>query len=139
MALIDVLLDTSVLTRVSAPAILERLRPLLLAGRAAVCSIVVAEVLRGTRSPEHFDQTAERLQGFFSLPTPDDAWERVLQVQAALGAEGRHQSIKIPDLLIAAVAERNRVTVIHYDEDFDAIAAVSGQPCEWVVPRASIS
>jgi hypothetical protein len=29
--------------------------------------------------------------------------------------------------------------VLHYDHDFDLIAAVTGQPTEWVVPAGSIS
>ncbi len=29
------------------------------------------------------------------------------------------------------------VRVMHYDYDFDAIAEITGQLCEWVVPRGS--
>jgi hypothetical protein len=32
------------------------------------------------------------------------------------------------------VAERERVTVLHYDGDYDLIAHVTGQPVRWVVP-----
>jgi predicted nucleic acid-binding protein len=39
-----------------------------------------------------------------------------------------------PDLLIAAVAERNVLTVLHCDQDFDLIPQVTGQPREWAVP-----
>ena len=44
----------------------------------------------------------------------------------------------IPDLLIAAAAEAERLTVLHYDHDLDKIAKVTGQPCQWVVPAGSI-
>ncbi|MET9515408.1 hypothetical protein [Streptomyces sp. NPDC002994] len=37
-------------------------------------------------------------------------------------------------MLIAATAERHGVAVLHCDGDFDTIAAVTGQPPEWVVP-----
>jgi hypothetical protein len=30
------------------------------------------------------------------------------------------------------------MTVLHYDADFVLMAAVSGQPMEWVIPRGSI-
>jgi predicted nucleic acid-binding protein len=51
----------------------------------------------------------------------------------------RHQrGRKVPDLLIAAAAEARGLTVMHYDSDFDQIAAVTGQPCEWVVPAGSV-
>lgn len=66
-------------------------------------------------------------------------WERLIEVQAALAERGLHQSVKVPDLLIAAIAERHRVTVIHYDRDCEAIAEITGQACEWVVPRGSTS
>jgi predicted nucleic acid-binding protein len=45
---------------------------------------------------------------------------------------------KLPDLLIAAAAEANGLTVLHYDADFDRISAVTGQRCEWVVPSGSV-
>lgn len=44
----------------------------------------------------------------------------------------------IADLIIAAVAERHRVTVLHYDADYDLIAEITGQPTQWVVPRGSV-
>ena len=46
---------------------------------------------------------------------------------------------RLPDVLIAAAAERHRVTVLHYDHDDDRIAAVTGQPVEWVVPAGSVA
>ncbi|KHG70065.1 toxin, partial [Mycobacterium tuberculosis] len=27
---------------------------------------------------------------------------------------------------------------VHYDADFDLIAAVTGQPCQWIVPAGTI-
>lgn len=46
--------------------------------------------------------------------------------------------IDLEVLIIAAAAERARVTLLHYDADFDLIASVTGQPCEWVVERGTI-
>jgi predicted nucleic acid-binding protein len=40
--------------------------------------------------------------------------------------------------LIAAAAERAEVPVLHYDEDFDRIAAVTGQATRWIAPRGSL-
>ena len=45
---------------------------------------------------------------------------------------------KIPDLLIAAAAEDFKLTVLHYDADFDRIAQATGQRCAWVVPAGSV-
>jgi len=55
-----------------------------------------------------------------------------------LAAHGQHRAAGIPDLLIAAVAERAGLTIIHYDEDFDRIAGVTGQPVQWVAPPGSL-
>jgi len=38
----------------------------------------------------------------------------------------------------AAAAETRDLVVLHYDADFDRIAAVTGQACEWVVPAGSV-
>ena len=39
---------------------------------------------------------------------------------------------------LQAQAERHELVVLHYDVDFDHIAAVSGQGTEWVVERGSV-
>jgi predicted nucleic acid-binding protein len=44
----------------------------------------------------------------------------------------------LPDLVIAATAELNGATVLHYDADYDRIADVTGQPTEWVAERGSL-
>jgi predicted nucleic acid-binding protein len=43
----------------------------------------------------------------------------------------------VADLLIAAAAEGRELAVLHYDADFDRIAAVTGQRVEWVVPAGA--
>ena len=47
------------------------------------------------------------------------------------------RAVGLPDLLIAAVAEREHVTVLHYDGNYDLIAQVTGQPVQWVAPRGT--
>ena len=59
-------------------------------------------------------------------------------MQAALAERGEHRGASLPDLIIAAAAERAGVTVLHYDADYDLIASVTGQPVDWVVPRGSL-
>jgi hypothetical protein len=44
----------------------------------------------------------------------------------------------VPELLIAAAAEARDLIVLHYDADFDRIAAVTGQRCEWILPAGSV-
>jgi predicted nucleic acid-binding protein len=55
---------------------------------------------------------------------------RAVAVQGVLARQGRHRGPSIPDLLIAATAELAELTVLHFDEDFDLIADVTGQQVE---------
>lgn len=63
---------------------------------------------------------------------------RAREVQAELVERGQHRSAGVADLLIAATAEIEGLAVLHYDADFDLIAEVTGQRCEWVVPKGTI-
>lgn len=56
--------------------------------------------------------------------------DRAVHVQALLAEHGQHRGPSIPDLIIAATAELNDLTVVHLDKDFELIAAVTGQPVE---------
>ena len=134
MAVADHLVDKSAWARLAKPAVARVLLPLLNAGRLAVCGMTGLEVLYSARSANDHDQVRLELRGLERLPTPDEAWERAVDVQAALARQGQHRTVAIPDLIIAAVAERHWVRVLHYDRDFDLIAEVTGQPVEWVVP-----
>lgn len=58
------------------------------------------------------------------------AEERAVQVQGLLADRGHHRAVKVPDLMIAAVAEDVGLTVLHVDKDFDLIASITGQPVE---------
>jgi predicted nucleic acid-binding protein len=55
-----------------------------------------------------------------------------------LWAVGKIRAVPLPDLLIAVVAERHRVVVLHYDAGYDQIAAITEQLTEWVGPKGSV-
>ncbi|WP_026923983.1 PIN domain nuclease [Glycomyces arizonensis] len=128
------LADTSVLARLQKPAVAEVVVPLIDRGLVAVCAVVEMEIRVGAKNPRHRDNVSEWLLGFERLPISDDIFNRAIDVQFDLVETSGHRTVRIPDLLIAAIAERHRVTVLHYDKDFDRIAEVTGQPTEWVVP-----
>jgi predicted nucleic acid-binding protein len=56
--------------------------------------------------------------------------DRAIEVQLLLAERGHHRAVSVPDLLIAAAAELNGLTVLHRDKDFDLVAGISGQPVE---------
>lgn len=132
------LIDKSALARMPLEPVRMRLAPIIEAGEAATCGIVDLEVLYSARSyEEHEEILRRRILAYESLPMTQEIFERAIEVQGELAKSGRHR-LPIPDLLIAAAAEGAGLIVIHYDSDFETIAAVTRQPMEWVVERGSI-
>ena len=139
MAVAQYLADKSALARLRHPAVESVLGPLIHSGLVATCGVVELEVLWSTRSAEEYDEIrADRTAGYEWLTAEDTDWRRAIDVQAALWRLGHARTVPLPDLLIAAIAERHRVTVLHYDDDYDRIAAVTEQPTRWIVPRGSV-
>ena len=131
------LLDTSVLTRLANPAVRAAVEPRAERGQLARAGISDLEVGYSARSAQKWDRLSGALDAFALIETTADHLRRGRQVQRLLAA--KHQrGRKVPDLLIAAAAEASGLTILHYDSDFDRIAAVTGQRAEWVVPAGSI-
>lgn len=131
------LLDTSVLTRLREPAVREAIEPHAERSELARASISDLEIGYSARSAAEWDRLADALEVFELVETTKEHLRRARQVQRQLAS--KHQrGRKVPDLLVAAAAESRNLTVLHYDADFDRIAAVTGQPCQWVVPAGSV-
>jgi predicted nucleic acid-binding protein len=135
----EYLVDNSAYNRLKYETVVGRLKPLLDEGVVATCGALEIEALYSARNGDDY----ERMQGirasiFTYLDTDESDWQRALIVQKALAQSAQHRGPKVPDLLIAAVAERYGLILLHYDSDFDRIAAATGQRAEWVVPRGSV-
>jgi len=134
------LADKSALVRLGDETVARRLGPMIESGLIGTCGVIELEVRFSAPSQAEYEQIArDRELGYESFPMPDEIWDRALEVQSALSERGQLRAVKFPDLLIAATAERHSLMVIHYDADYDLIANVTGQPCEWVVPQGSVS
>jgi predicted nucleic acid-binding protein len=132
------LVDKSALARMPLEPVRRRLAPIIEAGDAATCSIVDLEVLYSVRNFEEHQRTRQRRSlAYGKVVLAEDVFARAIDVQGELAKSGRHR-VPIPDLLVAAAAEKAGLTVLHYDSDYDTIASVTGQPTEWVVPRGSV-
>jgi predicted nucleic acid-binding protein len=131
--------DTSALARLDRPPVAAVLGPLIEAGLVATCGVIEFELGWATRSAAQFDLVrSDREEGYEWLATHDEDWHRALDVQALLWRSGRVRAVGFPALLIAAVAERGQVTLLHYDNDYDLISEITGQPMQWVVPRGTV-
>lgn len=110
------------------------------ADEVAISEPILIEYLNGARNLAEYDRFAEGLRATHVITTSAHDWARALEVHRALAASGAgHQrSVRLPDLIIAAAAERHGLPIVHYDEDYERIAAVTGQPARWIVPRGSI-
>jgi predicted nucleic acid-binding protein len=109
-------------------------------GELATCEMVRLELLYSARNRLEFAEIREELAALPDCPIGKVEWNRALWVYEQLsGRGGTHQrSVKHPDLLIAAAAEAAAVTLLHYDEDYDRIAAITGQPTRWLAPKGTL-
>jgi predicted nucleic acid-binding protein len=127
------LIDTSGLFRILQGELRKAWSDQLAAGVIATCPIVELEFLFSARS------LADRLEkqrlmhdllGWVSMH--QGAYERAEQVQQLLTEAGAHRSAGPVDLLIAATAEHERLTVLCDDLDYQTVATVTGQPVKLV-------
>ena len=112
----------------------------LVEGELATCDMVRLELLHSARSASEFAEIRQELAALPDCPIGKDQWQRALQVYEQLSARGggSQRSVKHPDLLIAAVAEAADTAVLHYDEDYDRIASITGQPTRWLAPKGTL-
>jgi predicted nucleic acid-binding protein len=111
-----------------------------IAGDLAVCDMVFLEMMHFASTPARYREASEMFGGYPWVQMVAEDWVRAREVHGLLAARGgqMHRSVKIADLLIAAAAERSRLSLVHYDRDFETIAAVTGQPMRWIVPLGTI-
>ena len=130
------LADTSALARFPVAAVAPRLRPLMEEGLLATCAIVDLEVLYSSRNLADYEETLEERRSLDDAPITPEVMSRAVELQHALAGRGQHR-LPIPDLVISAAAQVAGLVVLHYDADFERIAAAGGAPHEWVVPQGT--
>jgi predicted nucleic acid-binding protein len=133
------LIDTSAAARMRQPKVSSRLRPLIEGGLVATTASLDAEALYSARGPVEYEQLwADRRAAYEYLPTNDEHWQTALGAQRTLAARGQHRAVGMADLLTAALAATHRLTVIHYDADFETAATALAFEQRWVVPRGIV-
>ena len=96
-------------------------------------------MLYSARSPSEYQAIAvRRIEGFTDLPIVPEICARAKAVQAELARSSQHRAAGVVDLLTAAIAEHYVATILHYDNDFDKIAATTGQQTRWIAARGTI-
>jgi predicted nucleic acid-binding protein len=123
--------DTSALIAAARDSELARvLADALAEDGVAITEPILLEYLNGARNRGEYDQFDVTLRATRVLETGPAAWRRALEVHRLLAQSGAgHQrSVRLVDLVIAAVAESNGYRLVHLDEDYERIATLTGQP-----------
>ncbi|HYO20319.1 MAG TPA: PIN domain nuclease [Dermatophilaceae bacterium] len=126
------LVDKSALVRLSMSKDAQAWADRIGRGLLRITTVTLLEVGFSARSGSDFRESSQR-PPLSLMPvecmTPA-AERRAVEMQMALADRGMHRAPSIPDLLIAAVAERSGLIVLHHDKDFELIAEITGQPVE---------
>jgi predicted nucleic acid-binding protein len=104
----------------------------------AICVPVRLELLWSARGTRDYTSFAHDLDYLPHVPIDGRVELVAANVQSALAERSQHRGPTAVDLLVAALAEVHGTTLLHYDRHFDAIAAITGQPAEWLARRGSL-
>lgn len=140
MSLAQYLVDTSALVRILRDRTVRvRWEQQITAGLLAICPIVELEMLYTARSKADREELVELIGATFVwIAMPERVFGRAEEVQGLLTDRGWHRSASAVDLLVAATAELERLTLLHYDHDHDQIATVTGQAVVWLAEPGSM-
>jgi predicted nucleic acid-binding protein len=134
------LIDTSAHAWIGRPQIRGIIAGLIVDRAAATCVTVDLEAGYSGRSFDEVGSIAERRRSLYVvLAFSEVIADRARDVQLRMASRGHHRAAGVIDLLTAAVAEHHGAVVLHYDADFEHIAATTGQPHAWIAPRGSLS
>ena len=116
------------------PAVAAGLREALANDEVAISEPILIEYLNGARNAPEYARFDESLRAVRLLTTTPDDWRRALEVHRMFAESwpGHQRSVRLVDLIVAAVAERHRYPIAHVDHDYDRIAGLTGQPVRWV-------
>lgn len=134
------LVDKSALSRWDDASVAGVLDPALAAGLLWSCPPVDLEVLFSAQSPaEYFQVRDDRAASYSHAPLVGEIGVTAMELQASLARSGHLRAVGPIDLLVAATAVANGLTVLHYDSDFEILATADARLAhQWVVPRGSV-
>jgi predicted nucleic acid-binding protein len=94
-----------------------------LEGELCICAVTRLELLYSARSGRHYAELEKDISAFRDLRMDAETWAIALTASCELAARASHR-IPIPDLLVAACAQRRGVGVVHVGRHFDALTEV---------------
>ncbi|BBX75225.1 PIN domain-containing protein [Mycobacterium shinjukuense] len=122
---VQLLLDNSAFVRLASPALRERrsqeIADALEQRLIGVCLPFLLEAGYSARSADDHDELLRELMALPMLHIDTEVERRAVDAQRQLARAGHHRLPPV-DLMIAALADRHRVGVLHYDSDYDVLA-----------------
>ncbi|MDT0484723.1 MULTISPECIES: PIN domain nuclease [Streptomyces] len=133
------LIDTSALVRILKRPARSLWEKPLEEGLVSRCPLTEVEFLYSAKNAEDRSELVQDLDALFGwTPLHDRAVTHAWDVQRELTEKGRHRSAGAVDLLVAATAELQGLIMLHYDNDFETIATVTGQPTQWLAAPGTL-
>ncbi|MEU0095243.1 VapC toxin family PIN domain ribonuclease [Kribbella sp. NPDC006257] len=133
------MVDTTAHSRGEYPSVRSILAGLIVDQSAATCVTIDLSVGYSGRDLADVQAIADRRNSLYiRLPMNESIADRARETQVRMAARGQHRSAQAVNVLTAAVAAYHNAVILHFDADFEHIAAVTGQPHLWVAPRGSL-
>lgn len=140
---VELLLDNSAFVRLASPALPERrvheIADALEHRRLGVCLPFLLEAGYSARTAADHDDLLNELMTLPMVHIDARVEQRAVQAQRQLARMGHHR-LRPADLIVAALADRHGVGVLHYDRDFDIVAAKTNLRFEsvWLARRGRL-
>ena len=108
-------------------------------GDVATCLPFLLEAGYSARDAREHEELLADLAALPRFPVDHDVEQRALDAQRQLARVGHHRLPPV-DLLVAAVADRHGLGVLHYDGDYDVLAEKTDLTFDsvWLAPRGSL-
>jgi predicted nucleic acid-binding protein len=140
---VELLLDNSAWARLGDPSLsdqrAEEIASSLEEGRIATCLPFLLEAGYSARDAGDHDELIEELLALPLVSVDQGIERRTIDVQRQLARIGHHRLPPV-DLIVAAIADRHSLGVLHYDGDFDLLRSKTDLDFEsvWLAPRGAL-
>jgi predicted nucleic acid-binding protein len=140
---VELLLDNSAWARLGDASLPDRraeeIAVALEAGRVATCFPFLLEAGYSARSADDHEELIEELLALPLLSIDEEIERRAIDVQRQLARIGCHRLPPV-DLILASIADRYGLGVLHYDGDFDLLRSKTdlGFESVWLAPRGTL-
>ena len=137
-------MDNSAWVRLADSALKEKRRneiaDQLEAGEVATCLPFLLEAGYSARNAREYDDLLSELGALPHLAIDDDIEALALEARRQLARVGHHR-LRPVDILVAAIAHRHEVGVLHYDRDYDLVLSKTSLDFEsvWLARRGTLS